>query len=417
MANGDLMMLSRRRFLQTSSLAVGALAAQRGGERLFAQGPFAEAESAAGLIAGKSDALRIHTAKPLVLESPLATLNSSTVTPVEGLFVRNNADAVGGATTLPASDVEDWRVELSGLSGGAASVAWKDLAGLPQSDVEMVLQCSGNGRAMFTRAAKTSGTQWGRGGIGNVVFGGPRLSDVLEWMQVKAPDSARYLAAEGRDTPRAGESDFEHSVPLADALDRAMLALTLNGKPLPAIHGGPVRFVLPGYYGTVQMKWLGRLRFEDEESANEHHAVRYRTPKRLLQPGEAFEFDRSNSVPTWKIKLASLVTSHEDGQEVAAGPATIAGYAWNDGAAALEAVLVSTDQGGTWRRAELVLNPSPYGWSRWSYGTELARGANAIWVKASDALGRSQPMDGAVFWNPGGYEWCGAERLTLRGVG
>lgn len=411
------MMLSRRQFLQTGTVAVVTMAAQRRGERLFAQGPAAESAKASALIAGKSASLRIHTANPLVLESPLATLNSSPVTPVEGLFVRNNADAVGGATTSPVSDPSDWRVEISGLSGGNASVAWKDIAELPRREVEMVLQCSGNGRSMFTRAAKTSGTQWGRGGIGNVVFGGPRLSDLLDSMQVRAPESARYLAAEGRDAPRAGESDFEHSVPLEDALDRAMLALTLNGKPLPAIHGGPVRFVLPGYYGTVQMKWLGRLRFEDEESANEHHAVRYRTPHRLLKPGEAFAFDRSNSSPTWKIKLASLVTSHEEGQEVAVGPATIAGYAWNDGAAALEAVLVSTDRGEIWRRAELTLNPSPYGWSRWLFHTELSPGANTIWMKATDALGRSQPMDGAVFWNPGGYEWCGVERLTLRGVG
>jgi hypothetical protein len=158
------------------------------------------------------------------------------------------------------------------------------------------------------------------------------------------------------------------------------------------------------------------LRFEEDESASEHHAVRYRTPNRLLKPGEEFHFDLANSKPTWKIQLASLVTSHEDGDKMPAAKTKLAGYAWNDGSAPLEAVLVSSDEGQSWRQAELRRPDSPYAWARWEAPVTVHAGPNRFWVTAVDALGRTQPADGQVFWNPAGYEWRGMERVTLHGV-
>jgi len=266
---------------------------------------------------------------------------------------------------------------------------------------------------MFSRAAKTEGTQWGRGGIGNVRFGGPKLSEVLRHLKVEPAPTAQYVAAEGFDAPAPGKNDFEHSIPLGDVLDRAFLATTMNGEPLPAIHGGPVRLVTPGYYGTVQLKWLSRLRFEGDESANPYHADLYRTPNRRLSPGEKFRFDRSNSTPTWTMKLASLITSHSDGQQVGTEPTQVSGYSWNDGSAPLQSVLLSTDLGQTWNRVPLTLSKSPYAWSRWSAPVTLQSGRNTVWITAVDALGRTQPDDGAIAWNPAGYEWNGVEKLVL----
>jgi sulfite oxidase len=398
-------MLTRRQFVQTAS----ALAAAN---YLV---PRAGATQASPLIAGKSEALQMHTAEPLVLETPLELLDQHLLTPSDQLFVRNNTDAVGGATLDPPRP-EPWDIEFVGLADGAKSIDVAELAKLPSHEVEMVLQCSGNGRSMFSRAAKTSGTQWGRGGIGNVRFAGPRLSDVLERFQIKPSAGVRFLCAEGRDAAPAGKDEFEHSVPLDDAMERGMLALSLNGEPLPAIHGGPVRLVLPGYYGTVQMKWLMRLRFETEESRSEHHGIRYRTPHRLLKPGEEFDFTLDNSSPTWKIQLASLITSHAENEQVPPGATTLAGYAWNDGAAPLTSVLLSTDRGETWRATTLERSKSPYAWSRWQANVEIAPGANHLWIAATDALGRSQPLDGNIRWNPPGYEWNGMERIVLQGV-
>ncbi len=124
-----------------------------------------------------------------------------------------------------------------------------------------------------------------------------------------------------------------------------MLALRLNGEPIPGIHGGPVRLVTPGLFGTMQIKWLSRLRFETAESPNFYHATEYRVPYRLLQPGEKFKFTLENSRPTWDIKLMSYILSPEPGAKLEAGTVTISGVAYNDGKAPIETVLVSIDRG------------------------------------------------------------------------
>lgn len=398
--------LSRRRLLEKSAqLSAGAMA-------LALAGRSAAGESASQLVAGKSDSLIVHTADPAVLETPRQELAAQTLTPKQLLFVRNNANPAG-MMTVEAPRPAEGRLELRGVAKGPESIELATLAKMPRTSVEMVLQCSGNQRSRFSRAAMVSGTPWGCGGIGNVQFAGPKLADVLAKVGAEPARDARFLAAEGFDAPGPEQDDFEHSLPLDDALNSAILALEMNGEPLPAIHGGPVRFVMPGYYGTVQMKWLSRLRFEAEESANPHHAQRYRTPNRRLAPGEAFEFDRSNSSPTWKMKIASLITSHADGQRATTGNVALAGYAWNDGAAPLVDVLVSTDLGSTWRRAQSNRAPSPFAWSRWTFPLTLPTGRHTIWVTAVDALGRTQPIDGAIAWNPGGYEWNGVEKLEL----
>lgn len=404
-------MLSRRHFLQTLPTLSAAGWSMLALRPLLA-GQATPAARASQLITGKSDELLIHTADPLVFESPITLLDQHFVTPNSLLFVRNNVNPEGMSTTGPAP-AKEWPIELTGLAEGTKSIDLKTLQSLPRTSYEMVLQCSGNGRAMFSKAAKTSGTQWGRGAIGNVRFEGVKLTEVLKHLQTQPNDKARYVAAEGRDSPAPGKDDFEHSIPLGDVLETAILALTLNGEPLPAIHGGPVRLVLPGYYGTVQLKWLSRLRFESEESANPFHAVNYRTPDRIIQPGEKFDFNRSNSTPTWKTKLASLITSHTDGQTVAPGVVKLAGYAWNDGAVPLKSVLLSTDHGETWRQVALTRSRSLYAWSRWTAEVPVQPGARTFWITAVDALGRTQPDDGAITWNPSGYEWNGVEKLTL----
>lgn len=91
----------------------------------------------------------------------------------------------------------------------------------------------------------------------------------------------------------------------------------------------------------------------------------------------------------------------------------LAGYAWNDGAVPLKSVLLSTDHGETWRQVALTRSRSLYAWSRWTAEVPVQPGARTFWITAVDALGRTQPDDGAITWNPSGYEWNGVEKLTL----
>ena len=98
-------------------------------------------------------------------------------------------------------------------------------------------------------------------GVGNARFAGVLNSAVLERFRVIVDPQVTYVTAEGRDLPRWVEKpDFEHGMPVADVGAKSIFTLTLNGENLPAVHGGPLRLVTPGFFGTMQVKWLSRLR-------------------------------------------------------------------------------------------------------------------------------------------------------------
>jgi len=251
--------------------------------------------------------------------------------------------------------------------------------------------------------------------MGNVVFRGVPLSAVLESHGLTIQADARFLTAEGREEPSGpNDADFEHSLPLADALTRSLLVTHMNGEPLPAVHGGPVRLMTPGYYGTMHVKWVSRVRFEAAESANYHHVPRYRTPYAQLTPGDSFDATLDNSEPNWNMKIKSVIFSPDEGQKLRSGqPVRVAGVAWNDGAAKITSVEVSADNGQSWKAATLTGKPGRYAWHPWEIPLTLPAGQHSLMARATDALGRTQPIDGTIAWNPAGYAWNGVETVTV----
>lgn len=403
--------INRRHFLQsTAATTVGAALA---GHTAWADDASAKLPSADAFIAGKDPRLIVHNAKVGEIETPLVLLREERITPKALLFVRNNQVLPGTLTTDPAA-AGKWRVELSGLIDKPRTVAVSELAKLPQDEHEVVLQCSGNGRAFFSRTAKADGAQWQHGAMGNVVFKGVPLQGLLDHLGAELDAEAQFVTAEGADKPdKAGAADFEHSLPLEDVLERSILALEMNGEPIPRVHGGPVRLVTPGFYGTMHVKWLSRLRFEAEESTNHHHAGRYRTPLRPIEPGSKFTSTLENSEPNWNMRIKSAIFSPREGEQVTAGKVTVRGVAWNDGTAQIESVEVSVDAGQTWRRAELTRPESPYAWHDWNLVLELSPGKQTILSRAIDVLGLAQPLDGSIYWNPAGYAWNGVDAVEV----
>ena len=173
-----------------------------------------------------------------------------------------------------------------------------------------------------------------------------------------------------------------------------------------------MRLVTPGYYATMNVKWLTRLRFEEQESSNHHHAGRYRTPLTPIPPGSKFATTLDNSEPNWNIRIKSVIFSPVEGEGISAGKTVVGGVAWNDGSAKIEAVEVSVDGGRSWLRAELKPGPSLYAWHHWQLAIELMPGKRTILSRAVDSLGRCQPLDGSIFWNPAGYGWNGVDSVT-----
>jgi sulfite oxidase len=365
----------------------------------------------AALLEGKDTRLEVLSSAPLVLSTPVGLLAEQRITDKKYLFVRNIQDLAEGLTLAPLP-LEGWVTELVGLIKPVRVVIrGEDLLKMEQVEYEMILQCSGNGRTQYKGIP---GTPWNQGGVGNVRFAGVPLKAILEKYNVSVDPQVKFVTAEGHDLPMGLERpDFEHSLPAAPVLGRSIFALKLNGEPLPGIHGGPVRLVTPGLFGTMQVKWLRRLRFETAESPNFYHATEYRVPFSLLKPGERFRFSLENSRPTWDIRLMSYILAPESGARVKAGPVTVSGVAYNDGSVRLESVLVSFDRGQSWQPAKFEVPDSPYAWYRWTTQANLKPGVYEIWSRAIDALGRTQPLDGSIFWNPNGYEWTGVFKVEV----
>ena len=195
---------SRRAFLRQAGATTAATAVATSGLQLRA------AESATDSVRGKADQLKVLQAFPAVLETPTELLTKDEFTPVDLLFVRNNQQP-DDAGTMESRDLAGWTIDVSGLVNNSAKIDAADLAGMKQTEYEMVLQCSGNSRALFSESAQTKGTQWGRGGMGNVRFSGVKLSTALRAQGVRVKTAAKLVTAMGHDDPLPEKEDFEHS--------------------------------------------------------------------------------------------------------------------------------------------------------------------------------------------------------------
>lgn len=405
--------LERREVLRM----MGMTAAASAGLPTLTQFAYAQDTLASQIIAGKDDRMIVHNDRTGVLETPLDMLAEHQITPKEILYVRNNQIADPEGRDLDGKPLEGWTLELMGSVAFPRVVDGSVLRDLPMEEVTMVLQCSGNGRSFFARSVQTRGTQWAHGGMGQVTFRGPKLTTLLDTFDppLNPRDVARFVTAEGKDAPPEGSSrpDFEHSLPIDDVMDRAILAIEMNGEPLAGGHGGPVRLVLPGYYGTMNVKWLSRLRFEAAESNNVNQIPRYRIPNDPIEPGTPIEYTHENSTPNWRQRVKSVIFGPATGSEVAAGQVEVTGVAFNDGTVPLTSVDISVDDGGTWRKAAMSAPHGGYGWYEFSTVVNLAAGEHRIWCRATDDLGNSQPLNGSILWNPSGYEWHGADYVEV----
>jgi len=385
----------------------------------FARTAFA-VETADQIIPGKSASMIIHNAKLGVMETPLVLLRKYAHTPKEILFCRfhfpHEGDAAWYASLQPPKR-EDWVLEIDGLVQRPRQVKLTDIEKMPQVKRVSVIQCAGNGRSFYAAEQKVGGGQWKNGGMGNVEWEGVPLRQFLADQKVVPAASVRWLTAEGWDQPATPEgSDFSKSYHIEDgALDNAILALKLNGEPIPAAHGGPLRLIIPGYYGNMNVKMLTKLLYMDEQAPSVFQSLGYRMPLRPVKPGQfkANDYTIENSRPTYAHVIKSVIFSPLPEDKPGSGPVQITGVAFNDGTAPITSVQVSADGGKTWQEAAIKPAESPWAWYHWQVDAKLVSGANTLISRATDALGRSQPLDGLTRWNPRGFEWNGADRVFL----
>jgi len=255
----------------------------------------------------------------------------------------------------------------------------------------ITLECAGNGRSFYS--PKAPGLQWENGAVGTAVWKGVRLAEVLRLARPRP--SASHVVPDGNDAPPTPQApDFIRSHPIWKAMEpHTMIALEMNGRPLPHLHGGPARLIVPGWIGSASIKWLVRLTLADKEGDGPFMQRSYRSP-RVEDPQQTYSLQ--------SLECKSLIMNPLDGAKLAAGAQTVRGYAWA-GEGSVTGVDISLDGGKTWAPAAVSGSAPRYAWQRWEFPWTAVTGAHTIMARASDSLGRVQP--GGKPRDPQGYRW------------
>ncbi len=268
-------------------------------------------------------------------------------------------------------DAASWRLSVGGLVERPCQITFDDLKRLPKRTVESFHQCAGDPRNH--RDAKRL--------VGNVVWGGVDLAELLARAGI-AP-KARYLCAYGLDSGTyegLGGSNFQKDMPLARLAEGGvLLAYEINGARLAPERGFPVRLIIPGYYGTNDVKWLCRLELTEHRAKGAFTTTLYNDPDDEA-PGR--------TRPVWEAPPESAIVLPAPSAVLAMEPTTIWGWAW--AARGVARVEVSTDDGASWAMAALEPR-SQWSWQRFVVSwTPPGVGDFTIRARAIDSAGTAQ---------------------------
>jgi DMSO/TMAO reductase YedYZ molybdopterin-dependent catalytic subunit len=314
-------------------------------------------------VAAVREALRLPAATTTVTVPTAASLDvaglSPVITPNAGFY------RIDTALTVPQIDPSGWALRIHGMVEREITLTWDELLALPLQESVTTLACVSN--------------EVGGDLIGTARWLGYPIRDLLA--QARPDADADMVLSTSQDGFTAG-------TPIEALTDErnAILAVGMNGEPLPLAHGFPVRMVVPGLYGYVSAtKWVVDLevtRFAD---------------------ARAYWSDRGWS-ERGPIKLQSRIDVPRTGATVPAGDAVIAGVAWQQqvGVAGVE---VQIDD-GAWRQAALATAISDDTWVQWMLPWTAASGPHSIRCRATNVDGDTQTSalappapDGATGWH------------------
>jgi DMSO/TMAO reductase YedYZ molybdopterin-dependent catalytic subunit len=354
--------------------------------------------------------LIVLTDRPVQLETPRHYF-LSTFTANEAFYVRWHLQ------TLPNSvDLKEWRLRVEGNVEKPLALSFLDLVTrFKMTSVAAVNQCSGNSRSRLQ--PRVAGGQWGNGAMGNALWAGVKLREILEAAGAKS--GSVQVQFEGLDRglgPRGyGSNRFMKSLDLNNpAINECLVAFAMNNEPLPMLNGFPLRLIVPGYFATYWLKALSWIRVLDKPDDNFWMKTAYRIPDtaRGTTTPDEFKTGKVGTIPIARTPVRSFLISPNGSTKIPAGlPLRLQGIAFS-GYGGIKRVEVSEDNGANWRDARLGEDAGQYSFRSWSLAWSPKRsGRYQLAVRATDAKGNIQP-DEAV-WNPGGYLWNKIERQEI----
>jgi DMSO/TMAO reductase YedYZ molybdopterin-dependent catalytic subunit len=433
--------LNRRRFLMASGAlaGVGVLSGNVGGQReREVQEDGDDGES----LEEKYPGLRILSADPANAEAASVATYQSFITPREEHYIRNHYSS-------PDIDADEWTVSLTGMVDSEVELSMDEIRnGYSTETVTHTMQCSGNGRSYFE--PQVGGNQWTFGAVGNTVWTGTPVSEILEAYGADTSEEM-WLSVMGGDAPE-GEDIFTRSIPMSKVMDDCLLAYEMNGSPMNAEHGFPVRLLVPGWFGNNNVKWVDRMHVMDRMVFGEEweegdqrlytHWQQYSyriipIDEEVNQQPEISIFDTRDQMDSDEIRhpymydqmVKSIVGYPTEDATVTPGPGgtvEVIGVAWA-GDDEVQTVDVSTDGGETWNEAEFfgpVMGPTS--WRQFRYVWDPEPGDHTVMSRATDEQDRRQPatisapdekllgiQDDKYPWNTSGYGATAYEPLAV----
>ena len=331
--------LERRRFLIVGAGAA-ALGVAAGGLGNALLGRFSVASSRAAVRlpgpAVPEPAVPAGTDLRIPGLTPFMTSNAS--------FYRVDTDLI-----LPQVSPETWTLTIDGMVDRPVELTFAELLKMPLTEADITLVCVSN---------QVGGTY-----NGNATWLGVPLAGLLRRAGVQAgADQVLSAATDG----------MTISTPVAAIMDgrNALLAVGMNGQPLPVAHGFPARMIVPGLYGYVSAtKWVTKLTLT------------------TFARQKAYWTQRGYSAQA-PIKTESRIDVPKPLSQVKAGRITVAGVAWAP-AKGIAKVEVSADN-GPWQKATLAASGGIDTWRQWMWGWDARPGLHNLRVRATDNSGATQ---------------------------
>ena len=322
----------------------------------------------------------VREKSPPNLEMPFGSLDGF-ITPAERFYVRCHHP-------VPHLGQSEWRLKIEGEVDHPLELTFDEIRGMESLETTVTMECAGNGRAFLE--PQRDGAQWERGAVGTATWKGVPLSAVLKRAAIRA--SAVEIILQGADEgeikepPRPkGKIHYARSLPLAKAMDDVLLAFEMNGKPLSASHGFPLRAIVPGWYGMAAVKWLTRI----VATSTSYHGYYQTIDYAYWERGSKIP----RLVPITEMRVKAQIARPEFAEAVTGGQRyRVHGAAWTAGAE-IARVEITTDGGETWHEANLLGESIRNAWRLWDYAWDVppAKGKTVLMARATDSEGRTQP--------------------------
>ena len=318
---------------------------------------------------------RIHSRVPANAEAPDAAFGRL-ITPAEERFLRCHF-------AIPRLG-DSHAVAISGAVLTPRLLTLRELRLMPAVTETVVTECAGNGRAMID--PPVSGEQWAHRAVSTAQWTGVPLRSVLALRE-----SAVEVVFTGADG-----SGYQRSLPREVAMDAdTLLAWEMNAEPIPARFGGPLRLIVPGWYGMASVKWLVRIEAVDHPFEGE-----FQTEKYVYAPGN----------PVTRVRVKSMFTGLEE--RVRAGTRLrLSGLAWSgDGISGVDVEIDGK------RHAARLMGPAlPHAWRRFELRwTPKTPGRYLVACRATDLQGMTQPDEPE--WNELGYGNNAVQRVSITAI-